>query len=313
MVNGELRIELLGPLRVRVGGNTAVFRTDALRVLLAYLPTHQGQPQRRDTLAGLLSPDRPDKEALTYLRNRLTRLRQAVGDEAATPPWFEIDRKQIALRVGDDIFIDVTRFEALLTAVETHPHRQLAGCPTCLAQLAEAVKLVRGEFLAGLTFPSETWEAWLLAQREHVQQRTLAGLAWLREAEMARGNWSAVVELAQRELAQEPWLEAAHRALMQAHFALGDRNAALAQYAHCQQVLADELGVEPEAETVALREAIEQNELLTASRQPAVGNLPAQVGRFIGREREQTELLRRLAEPHYRLVTLVGTGGIGKT
>ncbi len=85
-----MRIELLGPLQVRVGAAAAAFRTDAERVLLAYLAAHQGIPQRRDTLAGLLSPDRPDTEALTYLRNRLTRLRDAIGDENAIPPGWTL-------------------------------------------------------------------------------------------------------------------------------------------------------------------------------------------------------------------------------
>lgn len=310
-----LRIELLGALQVTVDGNTAVFRTDALRVLLAYLAAHRGTPQRRDRLAGLLAPDKPDKEALTYLRNRLTRLRKAVGDDVATRPWFDIDRKQIGLREGDDIFVDVVELAQLLRAVESHPHRTLAGCPTCLAKLDVVEELVRGEFLAGLNFPSETWEAWLLAQREHYAQSGLAGLTWLREARLARGEYTAVVNIAQKQLGLEPWLEGAHRAIMQAQAALGDRTAALAQYALCEQVLADELGVEPEEETVDLREAIEQNDpsyfIFHPSSFPT--NLPAEMGRFIGREAEQAALLARLVDPHYRLVTLVGVGGVGKT
>jgi predicted ATPase/DNA-binding NarL/FixJ family response regulator len=42
-----------------------------------------------------------------------------------------------------------------------------------------------------------------------------------------------------------------------------------------------------------------------------VGNLPAPVDRFVGRDREVTELLSRLE--HARLVSVVGPGGAGKT
>ena len=181
-MNRTLKIQLLGSLQVKVGEDTAVFRTDAERVLLATLAAHQAIPQRRDTLAGLLSPDRPDKEALTYLRNRLTRLRKVIGDDTAVPPWLEIDRKQIALRAGDDIVIDVIQFEQCLETVEMHSHRQLAGCPPCLKRLETAVDLVRGELLAGLNFPSETWETWLTAQREHAKQRALEAMTLLRKA-----------------------------------------------------------------------------------------------------------------------------------
>lgn len=138
-----LEIEMLGPLQVRVREVAAEFRTDAERVLLAYLAAHQGIPQRRDTLAGLLSPDRPDTEALTYLRNRLTRLRSALGDDEATPPWFDVDRKQITLRAGDDIVIDVTRFEQHLATVERHAHRQLAESLLAKKRLPRRKRLLR--------------------------------------------------------------------------------------------------------------------------------------------------------------------------
>ena len=309
---------MLGPLTVQVGGQPAAFRTDAERALLAYLAAHQGIPQRRDVLAALLSPDRADQEALTYLRNRLTRLRSSLRDNAATSPWLDVDRKQIALRAGDDIGIDLTEFAQHLAAVESHPHRQLAGCPTCLARLQAAVGLVRGEFLAGLNFPSELWESWLVGQREHVQQRALEAMTWLREARIVRGEWPAVLEIAQGQLGLEPWLEAAHRARMQALVQLGDRNAALAQYEECVQLLWDELGVEPEEETTALFARIQANEEgLDSAAAPnplsAADNLPLPSGHFFGRQAEQTHLLRRLMDPAYRLITLVGTGGIGKT
>jgi len=309
----KLRIEMLGPIMVTVGDKPAAFRTDAERALLAYLAAQQGIPQRRDTLTALLSPDRPDSDALTYLRNRLTRLRSALDDDAATPPWLTVDRKQITLRTGTDITIDVTHFAQLLTTVETHTHRQLAGCPTCLAHLQTAVDLVRGELLAGLNFRSETWEAWLLTQREHLQQRALAAMTMLRDARLARGEWAAVLAVAQRQLTLEPWLEAAHRALMTAHVQLGDRNAALAQYEQCAAVLWDELGVEPEEATQQLRQQIFASEMVVAGGADVPSNLPLQSGRFFGREAEKTHLLQQLVDPNVRLITLVGPGGSGKT
>ncbi len=309
----RLDIAMLGPLQVRLAGAAATFRTDAERVLLACLAAHQGSAQRRDTLASLLAPDRPDVEALTYLRNRLTRLRGTIEDEHAAPPWLEIDRKQIALRSGDDITVDLAVFERQVAAVEAHAHRELAGCPTCLARLDEAVALVRGELLAGLNFASETWETWLAAQREHYGQRALVAMTLLREARLARGEWPAALDIAQRQLALEPWLEAAHRATMTAHAQLGDRNAALAQFELCERVLWNELGVEPEAETRQLRERIFAGAPLARGGIDTRDNLPPQTGVFFGRETEQAQLLERLVDPRYRLITIVGAGGMGKT
>lgn len=308
-----LEIDLLGFFQVRVSGHIAPFRTDAERVLLAYLAAQQGIGQRRDSLAGLLSPERPDIEALTYLRNRLSRLRTALGDEHARPSWFDADRKQIALRHGDDILIDLSRFEEHLAAVEAHAHRQLADCPSCLARLQAAVQFVRGELLAGLNFPSEPWQSWLLTQREHYHMRALEALSWLREARLLHGDWAAVLDIAQRQLSLEAWIEPAHRAIMIAHYQRGDRAAALAQYEQCQQSLWDELGVEPEEETQQLRQRILDHELLVLGRPHIPDNLPIYSGLFFGRETEQAQLLQRLVDPGYRLISIVGAGGMGKT
>lgn len=311
----RLHINMLGPFQVKIDETTADFRTDALRVLLAYLAAHQGRPLRRDSLAALLSPDRPNQEALTYLRNRLTRLRSAIKHDHAAPPWLDIDRKQIALRMGEDVVVDVFELERLLHTVESHPHRTLAGCPTCLEKLDAAAKLMRGEFLEGLNFPRKTWEVWLLAQREHIQQRALTGLTWLREARLVQREWAAGITIAHKQLRLDPYLEGAHRAIMQGQAALGDRTAALGQYALCKQVLWDELGVEPETETVALFETLKNTQAssLISHLSPFQTNLPAEMGRLVGREAEQTALLARLVNPRYRLVTLVGAGGVGKT
>ena len=178
----------------------------------------------------------------------------------------------------------------MLALVAAHPHRQLAGCPTCLAHLQAAVALVRGELLAGLNFPSDTWEAWLLAQREYVRRRALAAMTLLREARLARGEWAAALDIAQRQLSLEPWLEAAHRALMQAHYHLGDHNAALAQFEQCQRVLGDELGVKPEGETRRLRQLILDRALPASGTAQIADNLPRPAGVFFGREAEQAQL-----------------------
>jgi DNA-binding SARP family transcriptional activator len=56
----------------------------------------------------------------------------------------------------------------------------------------------------------------------------------------------------------DPLQESSHRLLMLMQARSGDRNAALAQYQKCGQILAEELGVEPADETTALYERIRQ-------------------------------------------------------
>ncbi len=44
-----------------------------------------------------------------------------------------------------------------------------------------------------------------------------------------------------------------------------------------------------------------------------VHNLPPQSNSFLGRKVERAEVVERLIDPHCRLLTIVGPGGIGKT
>ncbi|MEM7118950.1 MAG: tetratricopeptide repeat protein [Chloroflexota bacterium] len=317
--NQPLKISLLGTFQVVRGREAATFKTDAARVLLAYLAAQQKRPIRRDALATLLSPDRPNRDALTYLRNRLTRLRRAIGDQQAEPPYLYIDRKVIELTAGDHVWVDVVEFEQLLTQVQEHRHRTLSGCQLCLGRLQQAVDLYRGEMLAGLNFPSDIWEEWLLAQREHRKRQALEAMTLLIDAYREGQAWVAMLGVAQHQLRDEPWLESAHRAVMEAHWRLGERTAALTQYEACQQVLWDELGVEPEAATVGLADRIRG--ATTTAQPPAPSpqppalrhNLPEQRTPFFGRERELTRLQELLTDPLNRLVSLVGVGGTGKT
>jgi hypothetical protein len=60
-----LAISLLGPFQVARDGEPATgFQSATARALLAYLALHAGVPCPRETLAGLLWPERPDAQAL---------------------------------------------------------------------------------------------------------------------------------------------------------------------------------------------------------------------------------------------------------
>jgi hypothetical protein len=108
-------------------------------------------------------------------------------------------------------------------------------------------------------------------------------------------------------LALEPWREEAHRALMRLLVRSGQRSAALDQYETCRCILAERLGAEPEAATTALYE-----QLRTASITPPHNLLPDAFP-FFGRAEELAALVRQLADPAHRLITIVGLGGSGKT
>jgi predicted ATPase len=126
-----------------------------------------------------------------------------------------------------------------------------------------------------------------------------------------RGIYERARHYALRQVDLESWCEKAHQQLMCALASGGQRSAALAQYETCRGILAQELGVEPAAETRALYDQIRSGDP-ECSRIPR-HNLPAQPTAFIGREVELAQITELLAQADCRLLTLVGPGGIGKT
>jgi hypothetical protein len=65
------------------GTTISRFRGDKVRGLLAYLAVEADRPHARATLAALFWPEQPDALALGNLSQALTRLRAALGPDAA--------------------------------------------------------------------------------------------------------------------------------------------------------------------------------------------------------------------------------------
>jgi predicted ATPase len=133
------------------------------------------------------------------------------------------------------------------------------------------------------------------------------------------GDDLAAETAVRRQLSLDNLQEAAHRQLMEILVRNGRPQEALSHYQSLRQLLQDELDITPEAETIALVEAIRAGDLAAKplntvghneSKQPR-RNLPHLLTSFIGREKELAEISHLIAS--HRLVMLTGVGGIGKT
>jgi len=273
----RLSLSLLGPFQATLDGvPIAGFEANKVRALLAYLAVeaHQRAGEHpRQALATLLWPDKPERAALANLRNALANLRSAIGDREAMPPYLRITRETIQFNEASDHWLDVAAFR---TSIETTPAETTtvetagAGRPTH-QRLQEAVALYRGDFLEGFFVrDSPQFEDWVLLLREKLHWQALDALDALAAYHELQGAYEAAITCARRQVTLEPWQERAHRRWMRALALSGHRGTALAQYEACRQVLADELGVEPEAETVTLYEQIRTGTLAPTTKPPPV-------------------------------------------
>lgn len=320
----HLILRLLGGFHAETSNGTPLhLPTDKVRGLLAYLALEADRPQRREYLAALFWPEWDDAASLRNLRQSLYRVRQSL--EKAAPGLFDdlctVTRQDVTLH-SSALHSDVADFWQGLALPLQHQHPSLSDCQTCRAAVSAAVERYGGELLAGLALSdAPAFDAWLAGQRQGCHLAFLAALAQLADVSLAEGDFPQAYTYADRQLALEPWREIAHRQVMQALTASGQRSAAIEHFHRCRRILAEELGVDPEPKTFALfQELLEPTaaqSTQTAQTAPpdvaraAANNLPLALSSFVGREEEMAHL--HLLLQQHRLLTLIGPGGSGKT
>ncbi|RPI24995.1 MAG: tetratricopeptide repeat protein, partial [Chloroflexota bacterium] len=309
----RLILRLLGAPQIEL--NEQAIATDRRKAiaLLAYLAV-TGSRHSRETLAALFWPDYDQSQAFAYLRRTVWELNHALGEG-----WIESDRDTVGLTNGSEWQLDVSRFLELTNQWKA----AVNGSGDAIDLLSEAVSMYRGDFLAGFTLrDSPDFDEWQVFQSENLRRRFGEALETLAGGYRERGDLDSAIDVARRWLALDPLNEPAHRELMRLYIKAGQRSAALRQYEECVRILHEELNVSPEPETTELYKQIKDStrravQGLKVNEQPSSrlrpSNLPKPSTPFIGREKELAEILSLLADPNCRLLTLAGSGGIGKT
>ncbi len=302
-----LQIKLFGGFTVMLGDQPITyFRSAKARGLLAYLAAQPDQDHARTTLATLLWGDLPDTAAKTNLRIELSNLHKLLANHPALTITRNTVRFHRALAT-----VDVGDFRDAVTTFLALPAESQA---TQLSRLTAALDLYRGEFLAGLQLGDALeFGEWQLLTQEQLHEQAMGALNLLQQRYAEQGRWAELAGAARRQLALVPWQETAHRNLIQALAAQGQRGAALEQYAKCCAILQAELGVEPALATQEIAARLRENQPSKSTANPTVArhNLPQQLKALVGR-RAEIEQVYGLVQQE-QLVTLLGLGGVGKS
>ncbi|MDQ3978126.1 MAG: tetratricopeptide repeat protein [Actinomycetota bacterium] len=312
-------------LRVTLAGQFALEsehgRTDATglgrlgRLAFAYLLSERHRPVPRDELADVLWGEALPRSWETSLRVVLSKLRGWLGgaglDRSGVLTWaFGCYQ----LHLPEPVAVDVEEAASAL-----HDARAALATGDAAAARAAGVAastLVAAPFLAGGSEP------WVDRRQAELIQLRVQALEVLADAALAMGDPAAALAAAEDAVALDPLRESAYLRVMTAHAAAGNRGAALRAYERCRHVLADQLGVSPSAATEAaylslLRDAVPAPPPGGRPTVPARDAelpwppLPAAVSSFVGRGDEVAEVAASVLS--HRLVTLIGTGGVGKT
>lgn len=300
-VTGDMpvHISVLGP--VTVSGRDVVVAGQALggrraRVALVALAL-SGGPVPAERLATLIWAGEAPPTWPAALRGVIRGLRAALDGIAAAGQQI-ITTAPAGYGLAAGVTVDVRDLPRALRAAEG-----LAGQGRHQAVLDAVAPLaaMAGEQL----LPGED-EAWLEPRRREIDEAALRATELIVAAAGALGDHHGATGAARRSVAAHPLDERAHRGLIQALHRAGDRAGVVLAFEQCRSLLADQLGVDPDPETVqAYLAAIGEQESAGAARLPALRSA------FFGREAESAQLAGAIAAPG--LVTVAGRGGVGKS
>jgi DNA-binding SARP family transcriptional activator len=287
----QLELVCFGPPTARLAGREpppdVVWRKHL--GLLIYLAFSPDRTRARDHLLGLLWPEKPEAHARHSLNEAVRRLRARLGAERLLTRGDAITLHDAGLSV------DALRFAAL------PPERS-----------AEAVALLRGDFLEGFTVDdAPAFEEWAARERTRWRARGAGTLVMTGEAALAAGRLVDAEEAALHALALEPHGEAGARLRLRTMALRGDTAGALACYHEYAGRLETELGERPSRDLEALVERIRSRTWHRVPAPPADAAPP-----LVGREKAQRTAFRVIGAAlagASRTLVFVGDPGLGKT
>ena len=245
-----LNIFLFGNIQVYYDDHPLALRP-AAKSLLAFLILQQrhhphSSGQRREVLANQLWQDQNSNQARRCLSTTLWRLRRELEPNKIPQGTFltTTSNGTIGFNFESNHWIDVIEFEAGV--------RQGLSYSLESMTLAEAVHLEKARQLYTGELFEDCYGDWVHSERERLNLLYLNCLARLMRFYEREGDYEKSVACGQEILGVDPLREQIHRYLMRIYVANGQRAQAIQQYKVCEQVLAQELNIEPMAETKKL-------------------------------------------------------------
>ena len=263
----SLQLSLLGSPHILVNGRYPNFDRQNAIALLIYLAV-TGDRHQRQSLATLFWPNHNGTRAFANLRHLLWVLKKGIGAY-----WLETNQATVKLKKGYELDICpfMERVHSIQLSLDNPKKTSTQG--VSLTQLEEAVALYRDTFLAGFSLRNAPeFDEWQRIQAQYFRQAFETILQFLVVEHSRKKKWNRAIQFGHRWLALDRLHEPAHLQLMNLYIQSGNKRAAIRQYESCHQVLAEELGTTPQAETIRLYQRIKESESslnpVSAAQQP---------------------------------------------
>ena len=255
----ELAISCLGRFGVRRGGQPlALCANRNGQTILRYLAAQPQHCAPLYVLIELLWPGDEPEVARHKLHVAVSALRSSLNaglSLAKGAGYIVCEGNLYQLNPATRIRVDVDTF------VEAYQAGRRAPSATMIARYEAACQLYAGPLLV-----EDLYADWTQIRREQLVQMYGEMCAALADDCLERGHYEAAIDWARHTLHENRCDEAAYRRLMLAYAGAGRRAEALRQFQRCRSVLADEMGIAPADETLALFEQLRRGELPEHSR-----------------------------------------------
>ncbi|MCW2927657.1 MAG: AfsR/SARP family transcriptional regulator, partial [Thermoleophilia bacterium] len=306
-----VEILILGDLEVAVADAVVPINSAKQRALLMLLVLADGRTVSRERIIDALWGERPPATAAKNVQVLVGRLRDllepgrtgAQGALIATEPsGYRLDRGRVQ--------VDVDRMRG-------HMAEGRAAFGANRVAAADAAFTAARAAWRGPSLGSLATEAWAVADAAALDEELLLATEGWIDARLAMGDHdAALLELGQLT-PSHPLRERCAELRMIALYRAGRQSEALEVYQRTRRRLDETLGLEPGPALRQLqRRILEQDpslDFVAASTRTRLPPPPRPATQTLGRELELEELSTRLDDPHVRLVSITGFGGMGKT
>jgi DNA-binding SARP family transcriptional activator len=297
----DVRFEVLGEFRARVGDVVVDLGAARQRAVLAALVVDAGQTVMLDQLVERVWGEHAPDSVLPTVRSYLSRLRTVLGGATG----FGIVRQAGGyVARTDPSTVDLNRFTDLVATARRSTDEARAD-----EAFRQALGLWRDEAFAGLDSP------WFAVRRHSLAIARHTVILDHLDLRLRRGGHAEALPELVELAARNPRDERLTAQLMVALYRAGRQAEALEHFERLRVLLAEELGADPGPELARLHEQILRSEVAAVVSTGSVPRqLPVRPWVFAGRVGE-LDALSGVLDGHGAVVisAIGGVGGIGKT
>lgn len=257
MIKTDIYAHFFGNFRLFIKGNPLPdLNSTRIISLLTYFLAHPKQHFHKEKLMEAFWPNIPAESSRNSLNVALSQIRRYLRPYLKNTDFILYKNEGYILNPELTISSDISQFDSLCkSGQQAFETNQLERA---IQYMEQARLFYQADFISQLPY-----ENWCEKERDALKEKLICLLQNLAQAYYQKKAFHQVLPLAELILEKDPYLEDAHRLLMDCFARLNQRSRALQQYHKCRKVLKAQFGAKPSQETEALFKELKMGHIKT--------------------------------------------------